>query len=711
MISPRLLFQGDPTECIRWVGLAKKLARRTYDAGVISKVWKVAEGVTFRVENNLSAKICKVWIEAGALVTGFQFYLKNPESVKGFSYPDFFNQAFAYGYDLASTDDFYMYRLVPADVETYRLFLDRSQKKRTSQSVPVNQRNRIAINFAGPLSGLPLYYIYQKKLSPPALNFRYYETIYVLDVYANSSPYKPGGFIFLGHSSYELDHTEIPLAYQKNTTNLNYMNSISVDHNSSSEDIDSIALGGFRGSYVVGTNENDEEIKRKLNVFVIPVSDEDDGYYITYYIKVYSGRVKKKVLVAECSLFRYECFGLFSWDFSSDGSQVTGLVSSSSPYPSRIHEIVATISIQLTDGVYSITAEIIKNEEHTFQIDTSVETTEYAYDDEEGTHYYTDKDSTSEKNYTIPICSFYNKSDLQKLVTITYTESSETHESIDNDVNKSSLRTGTTIVTSQLNFPSGTIVNLANYTIEVDWYKEFDYEELYYPPDPPGGSPYGIAHFTGHNIISGSGYIGQPLVMNPKEEHLIYAKRQFSFTKTLGLSEGIDLDYNGMVYLYNGSNMLLEKDISFSLFSEISNDVTGPFPPFPLFPEQISSATDYELLLLMVSNIYTDANVLSASIGYSYLYVKNKINPTEEDYVYAFNLHGHIAPPLEVLDYSETGYPVLDIINAYADATNGFDNLSIIDSTYGDFYTELKELNGEILIDATLYPIALRTDT
>jgi hypothetical protein len=76
VISPRLLFQGDPTECIRWVGLAKKLARQAYAAGVISRVWTVAEGVTIRVDNVLQGHsgVCKVWIKSLLKPYHFIFY-------------------------------------------------------------------------------------------------------------------------------------------------------------------------------------------------------------------------------------------------------------------------------------------------------------------------------------------------------------------------------------------------------------------------------------------------------------------------------------------------------------------------------------------------------------------------------------------------------------------------------------------------------------
>lgn len=67
MIIPRLLFKGDPQEAVKYVGLAKKLARQAFEAGLINEVYRVADGVTITVENALKAKICKVWIEATAV--------------------------------------------------------------------------------------------------------------------------------------------------------------------------------------------------------------------------------------------------------------------------------------------------------------------------------------------------------------------------------------------------------------------------------------------------------------------------------------------------------------------------------------------------------------------------------------------------------------------------------------------------------------------
>lgn len=77
MIAPRVLFQGDLAEAVKYVGIAKKFARSTFDAGIISKVWRISDGVSIRVANNIQAKVCKVWIEAEA-GGGYQFYTTSP---------------------------------------------------------------------------------------------------------------------------------------------------------------------------------------------------------------------------------------------------------------------------------------------------------------------------------------------------------------------------------------------------------------------------------------------------------------------------------------------------------------------------------------------------------------------------------------------------------------------------------------------------------
>jgi hypothetical protein len=79
MITPRILFRGDPTEAVKWSGLAQDFGRSTFAAGIISKVWQVSAGVTIRVRNAITAKICKVWITAGSSeIHGYQFYTTSP---------------------------------------------------------------------------------------------------------------------------------------------------------------------------------------------------------------------------------------------------------------------------------------------------------------------------------------------------------------------------------------------------------------------------------------------------------------------------------------------------------------------------------------------------------------------------------------------------------------------------------------------------------
>jgi len=78
MIAPRVLFQGDLAEAVKYVGIAKKLATSTFAAGILSKVWKISDGVSIRVVNNLQSNICKVWIEAARTGGGYQFYTTSP---------------------------------------------------------------------------------------------------------------------------------------------------------------------------------------------------------------------------------------------------------------------------------------------------------------------------------------------------------------------------------------------------------------------------------------------------------------------------------------------------------------------------------------------------------------------------------------------------------------------------------------------------------
>lgn len=103
MAPVRVLFVGNAEACVPWVGLAKKLSRQCYHAGVINKVYHVADGVRIRVENVLPAvtafgnkmgqdfgAICKVWIEAGGEGEGYQFAVTDTPNltvlVDGFFY-------------------------------------------------------------------------------------------------------------------------------------------------------------------------------------------------------------------------------------------------------------------------------------------------------------------------------------------------------------------------------------------------------------------------------------------------------------------------------------------------------------------------------------------------------------------------------------------------------------------------------------------------
>lgn len=89
MISPRFLLTGDPALATRYVGMAKKLAVSTFQAGVISKIWNVADGVSIRVMNNVQANICKVYINAvGGVIPAYQFYGSEGTLYKTFEDPN-----------------------------------------------------------------------------------------------------------------------------------------------------------------------------------------------------------------------------------------------------------------------------------------------------------------------------------------------------------------------------------------------------------------------------------------------------------------------------------------------------------------------------------------------------------------------------------------------------------------------------------------------
>jgi hypothetical protein len=79
MISPRILFEGNPTEAYKYVGIAKDFGRSTFAAGIISKVWRLGNEVQIRVLNNIASRICKVWITAGSPGLWYQFITTGPD--------------------------------------------------------------------------------------------------------------------------------------------------------------------------------------------------------------------------------------------------------------------------------------------------------------------------------------------------------------------------------------------------------------------------------------------------------------------------------------------------------------------------------------------------------------------------------------------------------------------------------------------------------
>lgn len=78
MIVPRVLFLGDPSAAIPYVGIAKKLARECYRLKIANRVYQLGAGIKIRVENRFPivgelGRASKVWIEAKAGLHGFQF--------------------------------------------------------------------------------------------------------------------------------------------------------------------------------------------------------------------------------------------------------------------------------------------------------------------------------------------------------------------------------------------------------------------------------------------------------------------------------------------------------------------------------------------------------------------------------------------------------------------------------------------------------------
>jgi len=87
MISPRFLLTGDPALAARYVGMAKNLAIQSFKAGIISKFWIVADGISVRVVNNIQSKICKVFIDAKGFMA-YQFYGSEETMKKTFEDPN-----------------------------------------------------------------------------------------------------------------------------------------------------------------------------------------------------------------------------------------------------------------------------------------------------------------------------------------------------------------------------------------------------------------------------------------------------------------------------------------------------------------------------------------------------------------------------------------------------------------------------------------------
>lgn len=81
---PHILFHGDISVAVRWIGLAKKLARKCYANKILSKVFNISSNVTIRVENivpNNAVGISKVFINAGAAAGDFLAVVWLPEGL------------------------------------------------------------------------------------------------------------------------------------------------------------------------------------------------------------------------------------------------------------------------------------------------------------------------------------------------------------------------------------------------------------------------------------------------------------------------------------------------------------------------------------------------------------------------------------------------------------------------------------------------------
>ena len=69
--NPRLLIQGDANTAAQFVGLAKKLAKQTYAAGIRAKSWAIGKVAVIKVENYLESYLSKAYIYA--MPTGYDF--------------------------------------------------------------------------------------------------------------------------------------------------------------------------------------------------------------------------------------------------------------------------------------------------------------------------------------------------------------------------------------------------------------------------------------------------------------------------------------------------------------------------------------------------------------------------------------------------------------------------------------------------------------
>lgn len=91
MIIPRVVFAD--VSASKWVGFAKALAVRCYNAGITSHVAKVASGVNVFVQNTFPGRksiagVCKVWITAGGPTEFFIGYPRNADSSYGWQRVD-----------------------------------------------------------------------------------------------------------------------------------------------------------------------------------------------------------------------------------------------------------------------------------------------------------------------------------------------------------------------------------------------------------------------------------------------------------------------------------------------------------------------------------------------------------------------------------------------------------------------------------------------